>query len=116
VVRYRKADADSPAGADQLSRGAVVMTRVAGRREAPGSGGPAFSPLRGAAGPPDGSADHQADDLVSDLYQAHALALVRMAKLLLSDQASAEDVVQDSFLGLYKALPRLRDHDQILPY
>jgi RNA polymerase sigma-70 factor (sigma-E family) len=64
----------------------------------------------------DGSADHQTDDLVSDLYQAHALALIRAAKLLLRDQASAEDVVQDAFLSLYRALPRLSDHDQILPY
>jgi len=63
-----------------------------------------------------GSADHQADDFVSDLYLAHALALVRVAKLLLRDQASAEDVVQDAFLSLYKALPRLRDRDEILPY
>ncbi|HTZ27019.1 MAG TPA: sigma-70 family RNA polymerase sigma factor [Streptosporangiaceae bacterium] len=54
--------------------------------------------------------------MVRDLYQAHALALVRAAKLLLRDQPSAEDVVQDAFLGLYQALPRLSDHDQILPY
>jgi RNA polymerase sigma-70 factor (sigma-E family) len=64
----------------------------------------------------DGSADHQTDDLIRDLYQAHALALIRVAKLLLRDQASAEDVVQDAFLSLYRALPRLSDHDQILPY
>jgi RNA polymerase sigma-70 factor (sigma-E family) len=64
----------------------------------------------------DSTAGHQADDLVSDLYQAQALALIRVAKLLLRDQASAEDVVQDAFLGLYQALPRLTDHDQILPY
>lgn len=57
-----------------------------------------------------------ADELVRDLYQAHALALIRAAKLLLRDQPSAEDVVQDAFLGLYRALPRLSDHDQILPY
>jgi RNA polymerase sigma-70 factor (sigma-E family) len=69
-----------------------------------------------AAEPVDRTADHRADDLVSGLYQAHGLALIRAAKLLLRDQASAEDVVQDAFLSLYKALPRLTDHDQILPY
>jgi RNA polymerase sigma-70 factor (sigma-E family) len=42
--------------------------------------------------------------------------LVRVAKLLLRDQPSAEDVVQDAFLGLYRALPRLSAHDQLLPY
>src|SRR5215472_16688266 len=56
------------------------------------------------------------DELVADLYRAHALTLVRAAKLLLRDQEAAEDAVQDAFLGLYRALPRLRDHDQVLPY
>lgn len=60
--------------------------------------------------------DHDTDDLVRDLYQAHALALTRVAKLLLGDQASAEDVVHDAFLNLYRALPRLSERDQILPY
>jgi RNA polymerase sigma-70 factor (sigma-E family) len=53
---------------------------------------------------------------VAILYQAYALALVRTAKLLVADQPSAEDVVQDVFLNLYRTLPRLKDHDQILPY
>jgi len=55
-------------------------------------------------------------DLVGELYEAHAVTLVRAAKLLLRDQAAAEDVVQDAFLGLYREWPRLVDHDQILPY
>jgi RNA polymerase sigma-70 factor (sigma-E family) len=55
-------------------------------------------------------------DLVNELYTAHAITLVRAAKLLLRDQQSAEDAVQDAFLSLYRALPRLTDHDQILPY
>jgi len=57
-----------------------------------------------------------AGEIVADLYRAHALTLVRAAKLLLRDQEAAEDAVQDAFLGLYRALPRLRDHDQVLPY
>jgi RNA polymerase sigma-70 factor (sigma-E family) len=56
------------------------------------------------------------DDLVASLHKEHALTLVRAAKLLLRDQQSAEDVVQDAFLSLYRALPRLADHDEILPY
>jgi RNA polymerase sigma-70 factor (sigma-E family) len=90
------------------------MTRMAVRRAAlRGSQGPSRS---AAAGPAAVTAEVQADEFVSDLYQAHALALVQVAKLLLRDQPSAEDVVQDAFLGLYQALPRLKDHDQILPY
>jgi RNA polymerase sigma-70 factor (sigma-E family) len=61
-------------------------------------------------------ADAETGDLVKDLYRAHAVMLVRMAKLLLRDQPSAEDAVQDAFLSLYRAMPGLRDHDQLLPY
>ncbi|HUC60096.1 MAG TPA: sigma-70 family RNA polymerase sigma factor [Streptosporangiaceae bacterium] len=57
-----------------------------------------------------------ADRFVSGLYEAHALELVRLALLLLGDQHSAEDVVQDAFLGLHKGLDRLRDQDKALPY
>jgi RNA polymerase sigma-70 factor (sigma-E family) len=61
-------------------------------------------------------AAQDADGLLQDLYRAHALTLIRVAKLLLRDQQSAEDVVQDAFLSMYRALPRLSDHDQLLPY
>jgi RNA polymerase sigma-70 factor (sigma-E family) len=53
---------------------------------------------------------------VTDLHRAHALKLIRVATLLLGDQPSAEDVVQDAFLGLYRALPGLRDTSKALPY
>lgn len=58
----------------------------------------------------------QLDDLVRSLYASHALAFVRVANLLVRDQALAEDVVQDAFLSVYRALPRLRDPDKLLPY
>jgi RNA polymerase sigma-70 factor (sigma-E family) len=87
--------------------------RMADRRDGAGNPVPAQPP---AARPAPSADGHDVDDLVGQLYQAHALALIRAAKLLLRDQASAEDAVQDAFLGLYQALPRLRDHDQILPY
>ena len=56
------------------------------------------------------------DDFVADLHREHALTLVRAANLLLRDRQSAEDVVQDAFVALYRALPRLTDHDKIVPY
>jgi RNA polymerase sigma-70 factor (sigma-E family) len=56
------------------------------------------------------------DDLVHQLYRAHALTLVRLAVLLLGDRPSAEDVVQDAFMGLHRGLPRLRDRDKALAY
>ena len=57
-----------------------------------------------------------ADEVVGDLFRAHAVALVRLAVLLLGDQPSAEDVVQDAFLRLYRGLPQLRDTDKALHY
>lgn len=96
----------------------MAVVTVLGRPHAAGGAGsqpPPAARVSSGAGP----AGHQAGDLaglVSGLYQAHAVTLVRTAKLLLRDQASAEDVVQDAFLSLHRVLPRLRDHDQILPY
>ncbi len=55
-------------------------------------------------------------DVIASLFRAHALALVRVAVMLVGDQPSAEDVVQDAFLGLQRSLPRLRDQDKALAY
>jgi RNA polymerase sigma-70 factor (sigma-E family) len=57
-----------------------------------------------------------ADDFVDEMFRVHAVSLVRVAVLLLGDQPSAEDVVQDAFLRLYRGLPGLRDRDKALPY
>jgi len=46
---------------------------------------------------------------VDELYRAHALGLIRLALVLVGDRESAQDVVQDAFVGLYRAWPRLRD-------
>jgi RNA polymerase sigma-70 factor (sigma-E family) len=54
--------------------------------------------------------------LINELFAAHAVGLVRLAVLLVGDQPSAEDVVQDAFFGLLRALPRLRDEAKALPY
>jgi RNA polymerase sigma-70 factor (sigma-E family) len=53
---------------------------------------------------------------VTALYQAHALGLVRLAVLMIGDQPTAEDVVQDAFLGLYRRWPALKDPDRALAY
>jgi len=41
---------------------------------------------------------------------------VRFALMLVGDQATAEDVVQEAFLGLYRAWDRMRDPDAVLGY
>jgi len=53
---------------------------------------------------------------VTALYQAHALALVKLAVLMTGDQPTAEDVVQDAFLGLYRRWQALNDADKALGY
>jgi RNA polymerase sigma-70 factor (sigma-E family) len=73
------------------------------------------------AGPPPGGLvpperDPAVDAVVQELYRAHALTLVRLAHMLVRNRESAEDIVQDAFVRLYRALPRLQDHDQVLPY
>jgi DNA-directed RNA polymerase specialized sigma24 family protein len=53
---------------------------------------------------------------VTELYAGHALSLVRLAVLLVGDRASAEDVVQDAFLGLYRRWDCLPDTSSPLAY
>ena len=53
---------------------------------------------------------------VTALYQAHALRLIKLAVLMVGDQLTAEDVVQDAFLGLYRRWSALQDQDRALSY
>jgi RNA polymerase sigma-70 factor (sigma-E family) len=66
--------------------------------------------------PPDPCAPHETRHRVAALYQAHALGLVKLAKVMLGDQAAAEDIVQDAFLGLFRRWPALEDQDRALAY
>ncbi len=59
---------------------------------------------------------HPAADAVTALYEAHALGLVRLAVVITGDQGSAEDIVQDAFLGLYRRWDRLTDLPHPLAY
>lgn len=70
------------------------------------------------SGPVTGPQDTRqaAGDVVTGLFREHGLSLVRLAVLLTGDRATAEDVVQDAFLGFQRALPRLRDQDKALSY
>jgi RNA polymerase sigma factor (sigma-70 family) len=57
-----------------------------------------------------------ADRAVTALYAEHALGLTRLAYVMLGDKASAEDVVQDAFCGLYRNWASLADPAKALPY
>ncbi|MFG3498709.1 RNA polymerase sigma factor [Streptomyces sp. NPDC047928] len=75
---------------------------------------PRFRLLPGGRG---GQAPDPGRPTVTDLYHAHRLSMVRLAILLVDDRNTAEDVVQDAFVALYKRHgDRLDDVDNALGY
>jgi RNA polymerase sigma-70 factor (sigma-E family) len=57
-----------------------------------------------------------ADRAVTAIYSEHYRSLVRLAALLVRDVATAEEVVQDSFVAMHGAWRRLRESDKALSY
>lgn len=57
-----------------------------------------------------------ADAAVTALFRAHYPGLVRLAVLLVDDDGSAEDLVQDAFARLHRRWSRLRDEDAAYAY
>jgi len=55
-------------------------------------------------------------DAVANLFLCHHRRLVGLASLLVDDRATAEDVVQDAFVGLYGRWRQLRDPDAAVAY
>jgi hypothetical protein len=78
------------------------------RRASPPLGELAEAAARREAMPP--------GQLVDELYRGHALRLTRTALLLVGDRPSAEDVVQEAFIGLFRGLGRLSDPDRAVAY
>ena len=93
---------------DDQSSTCVGRVSQAGAR-CPARGGPARRRHAGVTG-------RAADEAVKVLYQAHYAALVRTATVLVGDVATAEDVVQDSFIAMQRVWWRLRDTSRALPY
>ena len=85
-----------------------------------GIGGPVV-PRRTAQGSIGGGklaagADWDAARAVNAIYITHYRPLVRLAVLLVRDVATAEEVVQDSFIAMHGAWRRLRDTEKALSY
>jgi RNA polymerase sigma-70 factor (sigma-E family) len=57
-----------------------------------------------------------ADAALEQLYAAHWRQLVRLAVLLVRDQGTAEEIVQDCFVAVHARWGRLRDPDKALAY
>jgi RNA polymerase sigma-70 factor (sigma-E family) len=68
------------------------------------------------SGTPAARADGDADRAVTALYGAHCRSLVGLAALLVRDAATAEVIVQDSFVALHVRWRRLRDNEKALSY
>lgn len=60
--------------------------------------------------------DDDATAAVTDLYRGHALGLMRLALMMVGDRPTAEDVVQEAFLGLYRRWAHLQDRTNALTY
>jgi RNA polymerase sigma-70 factor (sigma-E family) len=72
---------------------------------------------RGAAAwPPADPRTWDADQAVTVLYSGHYRSLVRTATFLVRDQATAEEVVQEAYVGLYRRWDRLRDPEAAVGY
>ncbi len=69
---------------------------------------------RGQIAPP--RAGRSADRAVTALYLAYYRPLVRLAALLVRDLATAEEIVQDSFVAVHAAWRRQPDADLALPH
>src|SRR6266513_1272405 len=61
-------------------------------------------------------AEWDAEQAVTAIYSTHYRSLVRLAALLVRDVATAEEVVQDSFMAMHGAWRRLRDTDKAMSY
>jgi RNA polymerase sigma-70 factor (sigma-E family) len=57
-----------------------------------------------------------ADFAVTELYELHYRALVRLAALVVRDTPTAEEVVQDAFVAMHGGWERLRDAENALAY
>jgi RNA polymerase sigma-70 factor (sigma-E family) len=65
---------------------------------------------------PGGRQDANVDRALTVLYREHYHALVRLAVLLVRDVATAEKLVQDSFVAMHGRWRRLGDSDRALSY
>jgi len=62
------------------------------------------------------SPEWDADAAVEQLYATHYRQLVRLSVLLVHDQGTAEEVVQDSFVAMHGRWRSLREPDKGLAY
>jgi RNA polymerase sigma factor (sigma-70 family) len=73
-------------------------------------------PLTEAALDPASASARTAEQGITTIYAAHYRSLARLTTLLVGDVATAETVVQDSFIAMHGAWRQLRDCDEAVAY
>ena len=63
-----------------------------------------------------GSGARAAGEELADLYREHASWLLGLVRVLVGDVAAAEDIVQEAFVRLHRAWPRLREPERAAGY
>lgn len=71
---------------------------------------------RRAGGRRDGFPAEDVDEALTALFLVHGRGLVGLARLLVDDLATAEDVVQDAFAATYRRWTAIRTPESALPY
>jgi RNA polymerase sigma-70 factor (sigma-E family) len=96
--------------------GTGAVTTAPGSGEAVSAGATTQELTATSSGNAEAGADRDANRAVTALYRAHYRSLVRLAALLVQDIATAEEVVQDSFVAMHSGWRRLADSDRALWY
>jgi RNA polymerase sigma-70 factor (sigma-E family) len=73
------------------------------------------NPIVGTRGPHQALAHDDAPTAITELYRRQWHGLVRLAVLVIDDRQTAEDVVQEAFMQLYRRWP-LKDDAKAMPY
>lgn len=87
-----------------------------GQRIGPDGDRPSSATLPGTTATPAATPPTRQDVTIDDIYRSHRMSMVRLAILLVDDQASAEDVVQEAFAGLFRNWSGLRDNAAAIGY
>ena len=60
--------------------------------------------------------DESRREFVEQVYHQEAVALVRLARMFTDDRSSAEDIVQEAFIRLFRAADRIKDPESSVSY
>lgn len=98
------------------ARVSSVTTQLLDRPTGPSAGTPIGRSMTGGRVPTTSPERWDADTAVERLYAVHWTTLVRVSVMLVRDQGTAEEVVQDAFVAMHGKWRSLKDPDNALAY